>query len=231
DCFFVWCLTGGQAHVTDVSNASRTMLFDLQARDWSPELLSLLQVPQGILPQVRSSSEVYGHTQGVAGLPDGIPIAGMAGDQQAALFGQACFAPGDAKCTYGTGAFILVNTGDKIQHSEHGMLTTVAWQLGPDAPTQYAIEGSVFVAGAAVQWLRDGLGLVQTAAESEAVAREVPDSKDVVFVPALTGLGAPHWNAEARGVICGLTRDVTRAHIVRATLEGIALQCMDVLQA
>jgi len=231
DSFLVWRLTGGQAHVTDVSNASRTMLFDLQSRDWSPELLSLLQVPQGILPQVRSSSEVYGHTQGVAGLPDGIPIAGMAGDQQAALFGQACFAPGDAKCTYGTGAFILVNTGDKIQHSEHGMLTTVAWQLGPDAPTQYAIEGSVFVAGAAVQWLRDGLGLVQTAAESEAVAREVPDSKDVVFVPALTGLGAPHWNAEARGVICGLTRDVTRAHIVRATLEGIALQCMDVLQA
>lgn len=231
DTFLVWRLTGGLAHVTDVSNASRTMLFDLQEGDWSPALMDMLNIPQGILPEVRSSSEVYGHTKGVAGLPDGIPIAGMAGDQQSALFGQACFSPGDAKCTYGTGAFILVNTGDQIQHSDNGMLTTVAWKLGPDAPIQYAIEGSVFIAGAAIQWLRDGLGILQSAAESEAVAREVPDSKDVVFVPALTGLGAPYWNANARGVMTGLTRDVTRAHIVRATLEGIALQCMDVLDS
>ncbi len=231
DTFLVWRLSAGAAHVTDVSNASRTMLFDLQEGAWSPALMDILNVPQNILPEVRSSSEVYGHTKGVAGLPDGIPIAGMAGDQQSALFGQACFSPGDAKCTYGTGAFILVNTGDKVQHSDNGMLTTVAWQLGPDAPIQYAIEGSVFVAGAAIQWLRDGLGLLQSASESEAVASSVPDSKDVVFVPALTGLGAPHWNADARGVMTGLTRDVTRAHIVRAALEGIALQCADVLEA
>lgn len=231
DTFLVWRLTGGAAHVTDVSNASRTMLFDLEAKDWHPALLDIIGVPQSILPKVCSSAEVYGYTKGVAGLPDGIPIAGMAGDQQAALFGQACFQPGDAKCTYGTGAFILVNTGDTIQRSEHGMLTTVAWQLGADAPVQYAIEGSVFVAGAAVQWLRDGLGLISNAAETEAVAGEVEDSKDAVFVPALTGLGAPHWNPDARGVIAGLSRDVTRAHLVRATLEGIALQCADVLTA
>lgn len=231
DTFLVWRLTAGAAHVTEVSNASRTLLFDINERVWAPNLLELFGVPESVLPEVRSSSEVYGHTQGVPGLPDGIPIAGMAGDQQAALFGQACFQPGDAKCTYGTGAFILVNTGDKAQPSQHGMLTTIAWQLGPDAPVQYAIEGSVFVAGAAVQWLRDGLGLIQSAAESEAVAASVPDSKDAVFVPALTGLGAPHWNPNARGVIAGLTRDVGRAHLVRATLEGIALQCMDVLEA
>jgi glycerol kinase len=231
DTFLVWRLTGGAAHVTDVSNASRTMLFDLEARGWSDHLLELLGVPRGVLPEVRSSAEVYGHTKGIEGLPDGIPIAGMAGDQQAALFGQACFEPGDAKCTYGTGAFILVNTGAEVRRSHHGMLSTVAWQLGPEAPLEYAVEGSVFVAGAAVQWLRDGLGVIRSAAEVESLARSVPDAKDVVFVPALTGLGAPHWRPEARGLIRGLTRDVTAAHLARATLEGIALQCAEVLEA
>lgn len=231
DTFLVWRLTGGAAHVTDVSNASRTLLFDLEQKGWADDLLELFEVPKALLPEVRSSAEVYGTTKGVAGLPDGIPIAGMAGDQQAALFGQACFAEGDAKCTYGTGAFLLVNTGETIRRSEHGMLSTVAWQIGPDAPLQYAVEGSVFVAGAAVQWLRDGLGLISSAPEIEGLAQQVPDSGEVVFVPALTGLGAPHWRPEARGIIRGITRDTNRAHLARATLEGIALQCTEVLEA
>lgn len=231
DTFLVWRLTGGGAHVTDVSNGSRTLMFDLESLDWDDGLLRLLDVPRAVLPEVRSCAEVYGTTKGVKGLPDGIPIAGMAGDQQAALFGQACFRPGEAKCTYGTGAFILVNTGDEIHRSSAGMLTTVAWQLGRKGAPQYALEGAVFIAGAAVQWLRDGLSMIERAEDVEALAREVEDSGDVVFVPALTGLGAPHWKPEARGLIAGITRDTTRAHIARATLEGIALSCHEVLEA
>ena len=231
DTFLVWRLTGGAAHVTDVSNASRTMLMDLETLEFEDGLLDLVGVPRSVLPRIASSAEVYGHTRGVPGLPDGIPIAGMAGDQQAALVGQACFSEGEGKCTYGTGAFILVNTKEQIRRSSHGLLTTVAWRLGADAPAEYALEGSVFVAGAAVQWLRDGLGLIEQAKDVEALAREVDSSGDVVFVPALTGLGAPHWAADARGLICGITRDTTKAHLARATLEGIALSCADVMGA
>ncbi|MBK8010988.1 MAG: glycerol kinase GlpK [Deltaproteobacteria bacterium] len=231
DSFLVFRLTAGAAHVTDVTNASRTLLFDLETETFDDALLDLLGVPRRVLPEVASSSEIYGTTKGLSVLPDGIPIAGIAGDQHAALFGQACFDVGDAKCTYGTGAFILVNTGARRVRSEHGLLTTVAWKLGREAPTVFALEGSVFVAGAAVQWLRDGLGLVGSAAEIEALARSVPDSGDVVFVPALTGLGAPHWRPEARGLIAGITRDSGRAHLARAALEGVALACDDVMQA
>jgi glycerol kinase len=231
DTFLVWQLTGGKSHVTDVSNASRTMLFDLEAADWDDELLGMLRVPRAVLPEVRSSSEVYGVTRGVSGIPDGIPIAGIAGDQQAALFGQACFDPGDVKCTYGTGAFVLINTGPKLVRSTHGVLSTAAWKLGPKAPVEYAMEGSVFIAGAAVQWLRDGLGIIEKSSDVEALAASVPDSGDVVFVPALVGLGAPHWKPAARGLIAGITRDTTRAHLARATLEGIALQVHEVVQS
>lgn len=231
DTFLVWRLTGGRSHVTDVSNASRTMLFDLSTLRFEDRLLELLDVPRNVLPEVRSSSEVYGETRGLSVLPDGIPIAGMAGDQQAALFGQACFRAGESKCTYGTGAFILMNTGQEIRRSKHGLLTTVAWQLGPQSHAEYALEGSVFIAGAAVQWLRDGLGLVKKASDIEALAASVPDSGDVVFVPALTGLGAPHWRADARGAITGITRDTTAAHLARATLEGVALSVHEVLDA
>jgi glycerol kinase len=231
DSFLVWRLTGGLSHVTDVSNASRTMLFNLKTGAYDDSLLDMLNIPQSILPKICSSSEVYGETRAIPGLPDGIPIAGMAGDQQSALFGQACFNAGDAKCTYGTGAFLLMNTGDEIKYSDHGLLTTAAWQLGPDAPLQYAVEGAVFCAGASVQWLRDGLQLFDSAPEIEALASSVADSGDLVFVPALTGLGAPHWRPEARGLISGITRDTTRAHFARATLEGIAMQCYEVLNA
>jgi glycerol kinase len=231
DTFLVWRLTGGKAHVTDVSNASRTMLFDLETLRFEDRLLELLGVPRAILPEVRSSSEVYGTTQGMRVLPDGIPIAGMAGDQQSALFGQACFRAGESKCTYGTGAFILMNTGREVKRSKHGLLTTVAWKLGEKGETEYALEGSVFCAGAAVQWLRDGLRMFPSASEIEPLAGSVPDSGDVVFVPALTGLGAPHWRPDARGMISGITRDTTSAHLARATLEGIALQCFEVLEA
>lgn len=231
DTFLVWRLSGGLSHVTDVSNASRTLLFDLNTEKFEDALLRLFDVPKTVLPEVRSSSEVFGVTKGVPGLSDGIPIAGIAGDQQAALFGQACFDPGDVKCTYGTGAFVLINTGTEIRRSKHGVLTTVAWRLGPDAKTEFALEGSVFIAGAAVQWLRDGLKIIDSSSEVEALAASVPDSGDVVFVPALTGLGAPHWRPEARGAITGITRDTTRAHVARATLEGIALQIYEVLEA
>ena len=231
DSFLVWRLTGGQAHVTDVSNASRTMLLNLETGQYDDELATWLNVPMQILPEIRSSAEVYGETRAIPGLPDGIPIAGMAGDQQSALFGQACFSPGDAKCTYGTGAFLLMNTGEEIKYSNHGLLTTAAWKLGPEAPMNYAVEGAVFCAGASVQWLRDGLELFENAPDIENLAKQVENSGDVVFVPALTGLGAPHWRADARGLISGLTRDTTRAHLARATLEGIALQCYEVLNA
>ncbi|MEO1233231.1 MAG: glycerol kinase GlpK [Myxococcota bacterium] len=231
DSFLVWRLTGGARHVTDVTNASRTLLFDLASGDFDDALLKVLRVPASLLPEVRSSSEVYGETKGVPGLPDGIPIAGMAGDQQAALFGQACFRPGDVKCTYGTGAFIVLHTGTEIRRSSHDLLTTVAWQLGADAPLEYAMEGSVFSAGSAVQWLRDGLGIIDKAADVEALAASVSDSGEAVFVPALTGLGAPHWKPHARGLIAGITRGTGRPELARATLEGIALQCHEVIEA
>ncbi len=234
DSYLVAKLTGGVSHITDVSNASRTLLFDIRSLAWEDELLSLLDIPRELLPTVKSSAEVYGETRGVPGLPDGIPIAGIAGDQQAALFGQACFDPGDAKCTFGTGAFILMNTGDKPVTSESGLLTTVAWKLGAGAEVgevRYALEGSAFIAGAAVQWLRDGLGLIECAHDIEALAASVDDSGGVVVVPAFTGLGAPHWRPDARGVITGITRGTTKAHIARATLEGIALQNSDILKA
>ena len=229
DSFLVWRLTGGKTHVTDVSNASRTLMMDLQSLDWADDLLEPLGIPRCILPAIVPSSQVYGHTIGLDFLPDGIPIAGMAGDQQAALFGQACFEAGQSKCTYGTGAFILENIGNRPLPSKHGLLTTVAWQL--NGKTCYALEGSAFIAGAAVQWLRDGLGLIKNSAEIETLARQVPDSGGVVFVPALTGLGAPHWKSEARGQITGLTRGTSAAHIARATLEGIALQVHDLVMA
>jgi glycerol kinase len=227
DTWLTWRLTG--AHVTDPSNASRTLMFNLHTLDWDDELLDLLRVPRSVLPRVGDSSEVYGTTRGLDFLPDGIPVAGLIGDQQGALFGQACFQTGMAKCTYGTGAFILLNTGAQPVASTRGMLTTVGWRIGGKAT--YALEGSVFIAGAAVQWLRDGLGILGSAAEIEALALSVPDSGGVVFVPALTGLGAPHWNPDARGLITGITRGTTRAHLARATLDGVALSIDDVLRA
>ncbi|MCO4772699.1 MAG: glycerol kinase GlpK [Deltaproteobacteria bacterium] len=229
DSFLVWRLSGGDAHVTDVSNASRTLLMDLRTLDWDDELLGHLDVPRSVLPDICSSSEVYAHTRGLDVLPDGIPIAGMAGDQQAALFGQVCFEAGEAKCTYGTGAFLLMNTGTSPVASTRGLLTTVGWKVGDTV--HYALEGSAFIAGAAVQWLRDGLGIITNASEIETLANTVPDSGGVTFVPALAGLGAPHWNPHARGVITGLDRGVGRGHIARATLEGIALQNADILDA
>jgi glycerol kinase len=229
DSFLVWRLTGGARHVTDASNASRTQLMNLRQVAWDPDLLGALDVPAALLPEIVSSSAIYGRTRGLDVLPDGIPVAGMAGDQQAALFGQACFRPGEAKCTYGTGAFLLENIGSEAVTSHHGLLTTVAWQLG--GATTYALEGSAFIAGAAVQWLRDGLGLIPAAADIEALAASVPDSGGVVFVPALTGLGAPHWRSEARGLISGITRGTGAAQLARATLEGIALQIFDLARA
>ncbi|HEX9872799.1 MAG TPA: glycerol kinase GlpK, partial [Deferrimonas sp.] len=222
DTFLVWRLTGGANHVTDVSNASRTLMMDLEGLSWDEELMELLEVPGALLPAIVPSSSPYGQTRGLEFLPDGIAVSGMAGDQQAALFGQACFNAGEAKCTYGTGAFLLENTGEEIVRSQNGLLTTVAWQLG--GRTSYALEGSAFIAGAAVQWLRDGLGVIPAASDIEALAASVPDSGGVIFVPALTGLGAPHWRSEARGTISGITRGTTAAHLARATLEGIALQ-------
>jgi glycerol kinase len=229
DSWLVNKLTGGAVHVTDATNASRTLLYDLRKGTWDEELASILGVPMQVLPEVRGCAEVYGKTKGVPGLPDGIPIAGMAGDQQAALFGQTCFAVGDAKCTYGTGAFLLMNTGTWAVRSKSRMLTTVAWKLGD--VTTYALEGSAFIAGAAVQWLRDGLGILKSASEIEAKAREVEDSGGVVFVPALAGLGAPYWDPGARGLLYGITRGTTAAHLCRATLEGIASQIVDLADA
>ena len=227
DSWLTWRLTG--AHVTDPSNASRTLLMELDSCAWDDELLGILDVPRACLPRIAQSSEVYGHTRGVGFLPDGIPVAGLIGDQQGALFGQACFRQGMAKCTYGTGAFVLLNTGADKVYSDNGMLTTVAWQV--DGVTSYAIEGSAFIAGAAVQWLRDGLGIISSASEVEGLAASVPDSGGVVFVPALAGLGAPHWRPEARGLLSGVTGGTTKAHVCRAVLEGIALQIGDILRA
>jgi glycerol kinase len=226
DSWLVWNLTGGRAHVTDVSNASRTMLFDLKTCTWDDELLKLFGVPRAALPEVRASSEVYGECSlcGAA-----IPIAGIAGDQQAALFGQACTWPGMVKNTYGTGCFMLMNTGAKPIASKNNLLTTVAWRVG--GRTEYALEGSIFIAGAVVQWLRDGLGLIKSSAEVEALAAQAPDNGGVYLVPAFAGLGAPHWDQYARGLVAGLTRGTSSAHLARAALEGIAYQVNDVLTA
>ncbi len=228
DSWLVWKLTGGRAHVTDVSNASRTLLFNIHTLDWDDDLLAVLRVPRAMLPRVRPNSEPYGETDASL-FGAAILIAGMAGDQQAALFGQACFQPGQAKNTYGTGCFLLVNAGGEPPQSSSGLLTTIAWDLGAGAA--YALEGSAFVTGAAVQWLRDGLGLIRDAAESEALATAVPDNGGVYLVPAFVGLGAPHWDMYARGLAIGLTRGTTREHVVRATLESIAYQSRDLVEA
>jgi glycerol kinase len=230
DSYLIARLTGGRRHVTDASNASRTLLFDIAAGQWSAELCSLFGVPPHALPEVTASTGEIGRTDPEAFLGLSLPIAGVAGDQQAALFGQACFAPGASKCTYGTGSFVLANTGSRIVRSQAGLVSTVAWMDGSGTLT-YALEGSVFVTGAAIQWLRDGLGLLARASDSEELARSVEDSAGVVFVPALTGLGAPDWDPDARGAILGLTRGVTRAHLVRATLEAIAFEVRDVVDA
>jgi glycerol kinase len=228
DSYLVARLTGGREHATDPTNASRTLLYDLQVGAWSEELCDLLGVPPAALPQVRRSSGEFGRTDPAAFLGLDLPVTGIAGDQQSALFGQACFDEGESKCTYGTGSFVLANTGSTPVRSDAGLLTTVAWDIGDGLV--YALEGAVFVTGAAVQWLRDGLGIITTAAETEPVARTVADSAGVVFVPALTGLGAPHWDPQARGSITGITRGTTRAHIVRATLEAIAYEVRDVVE-
>jgi glycerol kinase len=228
DTWLIWNLTGGKVHVTDVSNASRTLMFNIHALDWDDQLLSLLDIPREVLPAIASSSGVVGTTD-CEELPKGIPIAGIAGDQQAALFGQACHAPGMAKNTYGTGCFMLMNTGTKPVQSRNRLLTTVAWRL--DHTTHYALEGSVFIGGAAIQWLRDGLGFFGNSRDVEALAASVPDTGSVYLVPAFAGLGAPHWDPDARGTIVGLTRGTTRAHIARAALESIAYQSADLLSA
>ena len=228
DSYLIARLTGGRRHITDASNASRTLLFDLSAGQWSAEMCSLFGVPPHALPEVTASSGIIGHTDPEAFLGLAVPIAGVAGDQQAALFGQACFGVGACKCTYGTGSFVLANTGSRIVRSQAGLLSTVAWMDG-DRSLTYALEGSVFVTGAAIQWLRDGLGVIDRAEDSEALARSVDDSGGVVFVPALTGLGAPDWDPHARGSIFGLTRGTTRAHLARATLEAIAFEVRDVV--
>jgi len=229
DSWLVWKLTRGRVHATDVSNASRTLCLNLSTVDWDDTMCALLNVPREVLPEIVDSSGPCGETADLGWLPGGIPIAGIAGDQQAALFGQACFKPGAAKNTYGTGCFALVNTGQRPVVSAHGLLTTIAWRIG--GRTTYALEGAVFVAGAAVQWLRDGLGIIATAAETDALARSVADTEGVYFVPAFVGLGAPYWDQHARGAVVGLTRGTTRAHLARAALEAIAYQSRDVLDA
>ena len=229
DSYLVWRLTGGKSHVTDVSNASRTLLFDIAKLEWNQELCRLLAVPAAALPRVVSSAGRLAATLGVEGLADGTPIAGIAGDQQAALFGQGCLERGDAKCTFGTGSFLLMNVGERPMPSRHRLLATVAWQTA-SGPC-YALEGSAFISGALVQWLRDGLGIIKTAADSEALAASVPDTGGVAIVPALAGLGAPHWRPEARGLICGISRGTTAAHLARAALEAMAMQNVDLVRA
>jgi glycerol kinase len=228
DCFLLWRLTGGTVHATDATNASRTSLFDIRRQCWDADLCRLFRVPEALLPQVHDNSRVFGTT--ASGLFGGeIPIAGMAGDQQAALFGQACFAPGMIKSTYGTGCFMLVNTGDEAVTSRHRLLTTTAYRLA--GKTAYALEGSIFVAGAAIKWLRDGLGVIADAAQTDSLATRVSDSHGVIMVPAFVGLGAPHWNPDARGAIFGLTLDATGAHLARAALEAVAYQTLDLMDA
>jgi len=228
DTWLVWQLTGGRLHVTDPSNASRTMLYDIRAQQWDDELLRLLRVPRSVLPEVRSSSEVYGEVTTNLGLA-GVKVAGIAGDQQAALFGQMCVSPGLTKNTYGTGCFMLQMTGEQAPASRHKLLTTVAWRR--DGRTEYALEGSVFIGGAVVQWLRDGLGIIRSAPDVEALALSVPDNGGVYLVPAFAGLGAPHWDAYARGTLVGITRGTTAGHVARAALEAIAYQSADLLDA
>jgi glycerol kinase len=230
DSWLVWKLTGGRCHVTDYSNASRTLLFNIHELDWDDDILARLDIPRALLPTVRPSSYVYGETEPESFFGHRVPISGIAGDQQAALFGQACYGPGLAKNTYGTGSFLLMNTGPKPVTSRQRLLTTIAWGIG-DEPVEYALEGSIFITGAALQWLRDGLGLIGSAAESEQLAASLQGNDDVYFVPALTGLGAPHWDAYARGMIIGLTRGTTKAHLARAALESIAYQTRDVVVA
>jgi len=228
DSWLVWQLTRGGVHITDVSNASRTMLFNINTLEWDKELLELLDIPASMMPAVKSSSEVYGYTKTTIFAHE-VPIAGIAGDQQAALFGQMCTTPGSVKNTYGTGCFLLMNTGTKPILSKNNLLTTVAWKIGNTV--NYALEGSIFVGGSVVQWLRDGLGIIRSSSEIEALAASVPDNGGVYFVPALTGMGAPYWDQYAHGVICGITRGSTAAHIARAALEGIAFQTMDIVNA
>ena len=228
DTWLIWMLTRGEVHVTDVSNASRTMLFNIHTLEWDKELLTLFDIPESMMPQVKSSSEVYGYTKGTLFAHE-VPIAGIAGDQQAALFGQMCIEPGAVKNTYGTGCFLLMNSGEKPIMSSNNLLTTVAWKIGDKV--NYALEGSVFVAGSVVQWLRDGLGIIKSSSEIEQLAASVPDNGGVYFVPALTGLGAPHWDQYAKGSIYGISRGTTAAHLARASLEGIAFQTMDIVNA
>jgi len=228
DTWLIWMLTRGEVHVTDVSNASRTMLFNIHTLRWDKELLEMFGIPESMMPEVRSSSEVYGYTHSTL-FASPVPIAGIAGDQQAALFGQMCTEAGSVKNTYGTGCFMLMNSGEKPIMSSNNLLTTIAWKIG-DKVT-YALEGSIFVAGSVVQWLRDGLGIIRSSAEVESLAASVPDNGGVYFVPALTGLGAPHWDQYAKGSIYGISRGTTAGHIARAALEGIAFQTMDIVKA
>jgi glycerol kinase len=229
DAFLIWRLTGGKSHATDATNASRTLLFNIHTMQWDDELLAFLGVPRSMLPEVKPSAADFGTTRGLDFLPDGVPIRGVAGDQQAALYGQGCFGPGEGKCTYGTGAFFLLHTGDTAVSSRHKLLTTVAATTDPKP--KYALEGAVFIAGAAVQWLRDGLHLFRTAAEVEALAKASNPAEPVLFVPGFVGLGAPHWVPEARGVLFGLTRATTAADLGRAALEGVAFQVADLIDA
>lgn len=230
DSWLVYKLTGGSFHLTDHSNASRTMLYNLRTADWDEELLELFDIPRAMMPSIESSSAIYASTDPAVFFGARVPIAGIAGDQQAALFGQTCFAPGEAKNTYGTGSFVLLHTGNEPAMNSEGMLTTVAWRIG-DEPVEYALEGAVFITGAAIQWLRDGLGIINAAEETEAMAASLSGNEQVYFVPALAGLGAPHWDPFARGCIVGLTRGTTRAHFARAALESICYQSKDVIDA
>jgi glycerol kinase len=233
DTWILWWLTGGPhggAHMTDVTNASRTMLMNLQTLDWDPEMLEAMGIPRRMLPEIRSCSEIYGHTDPGGVFGAGVPVAGILGDQQAALFGQTCFEKGEAKNTYGTGCFLLLNLGEEIVHSDNGLITTVAYKLGEEKAV-YALEGSVAIAGSLIQWLRDNLEMLSEASESETLARQVDDNGGVFFVPAFSGLFAPHWRSDARGVIVGLTHYATRAHLVRAALEAVAFQVRDIFDA
>jgi glycerol kinase len=229
DSWLIWNLSGRHLHITDASNAARTLLFNIHTCRWDDELLDMLNVPRCMLPEVRSCSEIYGHTVALSGLPAGVPISGVAGDQQAALFGQACFEPGMAKNTYGTGCFMLMNTGKDAVPSQHGLLTTIAWQI--DGAVEYALEGSIFVAGSVIQWLRDGLLMLENASDSQICAESVESSEGVYLVPAFVGLGAPYWRSDVRGAIFGLSRGTRKDHVVRAALESMAYQSRDVLAA
>lgn len=231
DSFLLWRLTGGKSFKTDVSNASRTQLMNIQKGEWDPELLKIFQVPLGVLPEICASNELFGETKNIPGLPDGIKINGIAGDQQSALFGQTCFEVGSSKCTFGTGSFLLMNTGNKMVASKAGLLTTIAWKLKGDKKITYALEGGAFICGAAVQWLRDQMQFFKSSPEIESLAKQVDTTGGVYLVPAFVGLGAPYWDPEARAAIVGMTRGTSRSHLARATLEAMALQNVDILMA